>query len=168
MKPLLKHARGASVANVATDVDVHRIILEGLKSIVEGCGENLVSGWDVTFDIIGTVFDSMPPVAERRGSVANPGLLTTRSSKLVRSAFSSLQLICSDFLASLPNSCFLILVDTLYKFCSQDDDLNIALTVSRDLYATSLVLIRSRPSRSSGCSPTFCPPKAKAWESLPS
>jgi len=168
LKPLLKHARGASVANVATDVDVHRIILEGLKSIVEGCGENLVSGWDVTFDIIGTVFDSMPPVAERRGSVANPGLLTTRSSKLVRSAFSSLQLICSDFLASLPNSCFLILVDTLYKFCSQDDDLNIALTVSRDLYATSLVLIRSRPSRSSGCSPTFCPPKAKAWESLPS
>ncbi|KAJ6437836.1 Protein MON2 [Purpureocillium lavendulum] len=129
LRPLLKHARGASVANVATDVDVHRIILEGLKSIVEGCGETLVSGWDITFEIIGTVFDSVKqPIQERRGSVANAGLLTTRSSKLVRSAFSSLQLICSDFLGSLPNSCFLILVDTLYKFCSQDDDLNIALT----------------------------------------
>ncbi|KAG7149665.1 Protein MON2 like protein [Verticillium longisporum] len=41
---------------------------------------------------------------------------------------SSLQLICSDFLTSLPNDCFLILVDTLYKFSSQYDDLNIALT----------------------------------------
>lgn len=130
LTPLQTKARGASVANHATDIDVHRIILEGLRSIVEGCGENLVSGWDIAFNIIGSVFETTQSIPEeRRGSTANPGLLTTRSSKLVRSSFNSLQLICSDFLASLPNSCFLILVDTLYKFCSQDDDLNIALTV---------------------------------------
>ena len=135
LTPLLLKARGASVANHATDVDVHRIILEGLKSILEGCGENLVGGWDIAFQIIGSVFENTQSISEeRRGSTTNPGLLTTRSSKLVRSSFSSLQLICSDFLASLPNSCFLILVDTLYKFCSQDDDLNIALTVSRMRY----------------------------------
>ncbi|KND88163.1 Protein MON2 [Tolypocladium ophioglossoides CBS 100239] len=129
LTPLQTNARGASVANHTTDIDVHRIILEGLKSIVEGCGENLVSGWDIAFSIIGSVFETTQSIPEeRRGSTANPGLLTTRSSKLVRSSFSSLQLICSDFLASLPKSCFLILVDTLYKFCSQDDDLNIALT----------------------------------------
>ncbi|KIE03756.1 endosomal peripheral membrane protein, partial [Metarhizium majus ARSEF 297] len=124
---LNQNARPASVASVATDIEVHRIILEGLKSLVEGCGESLVSGWDIAFDIIGSGFVTSNAIQERRRG-PEAGLLSTRSPKLTRSAFSSLQLICSDFLSSLPNSCFLILVDTLYKFCSQDDDLNIALT----------------------------------------
>ncbi|KID93072.1 endosomal peripheral membrane protein [Metarhizium guizhouense ARSEF 977] len=124
---LNQNARSASVASVATDIEVHRIILEGLKSLVEGCGESLVSGWDIAFDIIGSGFVTSNAIQERRRG-PEAGLLSTRSPKLTRSAFGSLQLICSDFLSSLPNSCFLILVDTLYKFCSQDDDLNIALT----------------------------------------
>lgn len=132
------NARAASVASVATDIDVHRILLEGLKSIIEGCGESLVSGWDIAFDIIGSGFVTSTTIQEnKRGSDA--GLLSTRSPKLTRSAFGSLQLICSDFLSSLPNSCFLILVDTLYKFCSQDDDLNIALTVSVE-YTTDFIV----------------------------
>ncbi|OAA51664.1 endosomal peripheral membrane protein [Metarhizium rileyi] len=123
-----ENARASSVASVVTDMDVHRIILEGLKSIIEGCGESLVSGWDIAFDIIGSGFvaSNASPGQKRRSETAR--LLSTRSPKLTRSAFGSLQLICSDFLSSLPNSCFLILVDTLYKFCSQGDDLNIALT----------------------------------------
>ncbi|KAH6981212.1 hypothetical protein BKA56DRAFT_586833 [Ilyonectria sp. MPI-CAGE-AT-0026] len=127
--PLLKEDREVSVATHTTDIDIHKIILEGLKSIIESCGESLVSGWDIAFEIIGTIFitKKFNPV-DRRGSLANPILLDTRSGRLIRASFNSLQLICSDFLASLPNSCFLILVDTLYKFCSQDDDLNIALT----------------------------------------
>jgi hypothetical protein len=131
LKPLLDDERRQSNANFATDIEIHKIILEGLKSIIEGCGESLISGWDVTFEIIGSVFltKTVDP-RERRGSLVNMTSITTLSSKLVRSSFNSLQLICSDFLATLPNSCFLILVDTLYKFCSQDDGLNIALTVS--------------------------------------
>lgn len=124
--PLQAEGRESSVANQSTDTDIHRIVLDGLKSIIEECGETLVSGWETAFEIIGSVF--IHQVAEendtRTGSV-----LTTRSSKLVRSSFNSLQLIASDFLATLPNSCFLLLVDTLYNFSSQDDDLNIALTV---------------------------------------
>ncbi|KAF7553185.1 hypothetical protein G7Z17_g3815 [Cylindrodendrum hubeiense] len=129
LTPLLKGDREVSVATQGTDIDIHKIILEGLKSIIEGCGESLVSGWDIAFEIIGTIFITKKfDPADRRGSLANPILLDTRSAKIIRASFNSLQLICSDFLASLPNSCFLILVDTLYKFCSQDDDLNIALT----------------------------------------
>ncbi|KAG5994320.1 hypothetical protein E4U52_001273 [Claviceps spartinae] len=121
--------RSASVASVSTDIEVHRIILEGLKSIIEGCGENLVSGWHVAFDIIDSGFvSSHNTTREKKKDNSEVGLLSTKSPKLTRSAFGSLQLICSDFLSSLPNSCLLLLVDTLYKFCSQDDDLNIALT----------------------------------------
>lgn len=124
---LNKSARAASISSFATDIDVHRILLEGLRSIIEGCGQSLVSGWDITFDIIGSGFITPTVTQEHRKDVGS-GLLSTRSPKLTRSAFGSLQLVCSDFLSSLPNSCFLILVETLYKFCSQDDDLNIALT----------------------------------------
>ncbi|KAF5718904.1 MON2-like protein [Fusarium globosum] len=129
LAPLLEGDREVSLASHSTDIDIHKIILDGLQSIIEGNGETLVKGWDIAFEIIGTIFITKEfDPAYRRGSVANPILLDTRSARLIRSSFNSLQLICSDFLASLPNSCFLILVDNLYKFCSQDDDLNIALT----------------------------------------
>ncbi|KAK7975295.1 beta-1 3 exoglucanase precursor [Apiospora arundinis] len=127
--PLQKEERASSITNYATDVDIHKVLLEGLKSLLDDSGETLISGWDVAFEIIGSIF-----VKKRFADDANKGtelpstVVLTRSSKLIRSSFSSLQLICSDFLSSLPNSCFLLLVDTLYKFCSQDDDLNIALT----------------------------------------
>ena len=129
LEPLQEADRQSSVANHATDVDIHRIILDGLKGIVEETGESLVSGWEIAFEIIGSVFITKGD-DKGQSSITNPTLIETRSSKLVRASFSSLQLVASDFLASLPNSCFLILVDTLYKFSSQDDDLNIALTVS--------------------------------------
>jgi hypothetical protein len=129
--PLKQEDREASVSTYTTDVEIHKIVLEGLKSILENCGESLLSGWDIAFEIIGSIFMNKKfPVGERRGSQSHHVVLTTRSAKLIRSSFNSLELICSDFLASLPNSCFLILVDALYNFCTQDDDLNIALTVS--------------------------------------
>ncbi|KAJ3560360.1 hypothetical protein NPX13_g9330 [Xylaria arbuscula] len=125
----LEENRVTSVATYSTDVDIHKIILEGLKDLLDECGESLLSGWSVIFDIIGTIFIPRRFGADdRTGERAVPQGLATRSSKLIRSAFNSMQLVCSDFLSSLPKSCFLILVDTLYKFCSQDDDLNIALT----------------------------------------
>jgi hypothetical protein len=126
----------ASVAAQGADVEVHRIALDALKSILEQSGEALVSGWDIVFDIMTSVFgdEALPsPRTSLKESASSPILRRAskgRSPKLIRSSFSSLQLICSDFLSSLPTSCILVLVDTLFKFCSQDDDLNISLTVS--------------------------------------
>lgn len=130
LEPLAAEEREMTVAIHATDIDVHKIILEGLKSILEQCGETFVNGWDIAFSIIGSVFMHNESHSEVGSKVSK--ILTTRSPRLIRSSFNSLQLICSDFLSSLPNSCFIILVDTLYNFCTQDDDLNISLTVSDD------------------------------------
>ncbi|KAH9907294.1 hypothetical protein F4778DRAFT_530002 [Xylariomycetidae sp. FL2044] len=127
--PLQAENRTASVTSYSTDVEIHKILLEGLKSFLEDCGDALLLGWDITFEIIGSIFIQRRFVGDAIREISSkPETLTTRSGKLIRSAFNSLQLICSDFLSSLPKSCFLLLVDTLYKFCSQDDDLNIALT----------------------------------------
>lgn len=124
LTPLQNPSRETTITSHATDVDIHKIILEGLKSLLENCGESLVLGWELTFEIIDTIF-----LVQNIEGDANRPTVTTRSVKLIRPSFASLQLICSDFLPSLPNACFLNLVDTLYKFCTQDDDLNVALTV---------------------------------------
>lgn len=125
LKSLHSDEQETSVATQTTDIDVHKTILEGLKSILEQCGETFISGWEIPFEIIGSVFIE----SSIDGDSKTQNTFTTRSARLIRSSFSSLQLICSDFLSSLPNSCLLILVDTLYHFCTQDDDLNISLTV---------------------------------------
>ncbi|CAL3963912.1 unnamed protein product [Diplocarpon coronariae] len=126
IQPLESSEREMSVAINTTDIDVHKIVLEGLKSILEQCGETLVAGWDIAFSIIGSVFVKNDSHTE--GTAKGSKCSTTRSARLIRSSFNSLQLICSDFLSSLPNFCFIILVDTLHNFCTQDDDLNISLT----------------------------------------
>ena len=113
-----------SRASQSCDVEVHRLALESLKSVLEHCGDSLTVGWSSVLAIINSIFtgssDSSPITAT-----------TIRSSpKLTRSAFDSLQLICSDFLDSVPTSHLLTLLDTLYSFCAQHQDLNISLTTA--------------------------------------
>jgi len=128
--PLQMENRQVAITSHAADVDIHKVILEGLRGVLENCGETLVSGWEIAFEIVDTIFvERKYDSDEGKDLDGRHKALVTRSLKLIRPSFASLQLICSDFLPSLPNACFLNLVDTLYKFCSQDDDLNVALTV---------------------------------------
>jgi hypothetical protein len=145
--PLVESKRKVSIADQTSDVDIHKIILDGLKAIMDDCGENLVAGWEIAFEIIASIFIvESDDAEEERPSGSTVATLGTKSPKLIRSAFSSLQLICSDFLTSLPRSCFLLLVDTVYKFCSQDDDLNIALTTVTFFWVLSDFLSRKTGS----------------------
>lgn len=125
----------------SAELEIHRAGLESLNAILEHSGQSLIAGWEIVFDIITSIFDS-------KGK-SNSGLRTiseweiavvAKSPRLIRSSFSSLQLICSDFLSTLPTPCILVLVDALYAFCSQLDDLNISLTVGH-----SLLFIRFLP-----------------------
>jgi hypothetical protein len=141
--PLQAHNREVSIASHAVDVDMHKIILEGLKSLLENCGESLISGWELTFEIIDTIFITRNLGGEETS--AQRSVVLTRAVKLIRPSFASLQLICSDFLPSLPNTCFLNLVDTLYKFCTQDDELNVALTVGYNVNPTSTTTPLTNP-----------------------
>ncbi|KAI9814424.1 MAG: hypothetical protein M1827_003280 [Pycnora praestabilis] len=131
-----------SVAAHGVDVEIHRTALEALRSLVEQCGDSLVAGWDLVFDVIGSVFDEKD--SHRPVKYSHDKQLVTlqygvhaKSPKLVRSAFGSLQLICSDFLSTLPNSCVLTLVDVLSAFCSQVEDFNISLTTITFFWNTS-------------------------------
>ncbi|KAI9684765.1 MAG: hypothetical protein M1829_000140 [Trizodia sp. TS-e1964] len=116
-----------------SDVEVHKIGLEALRAVLEQCGESIVAGWEIIFDIISSAFNcqenknAYSSHEDSESDIPEP-FFHSRSPKLVRSSYASLNLICSDFLAALPSSCILVLIDTLFSFCSQEDDLNISLS----------------------------------------
>ena len=150
------HSGLADSATKSTELEIHRAGLEALNAILEHTGENLVAGWEIAFDIITSVFDSS--MIWRRDSTVPPSPSfaidenSTRMSKnvrLIRSSFSSLELICSDFLASLPTSCVLVLVDALFAFCGQKDDLNISLTAITFFWNVSAFLQSNKDSEAS-------------------
>ena len=106
------------------EIEIHRLSLESLRSILEHCGDSLEIGWTSVLTIVNSIFAT--PLSDQTTDAASP---RPRSQKLVSSAFGSLQLICSDFLNSVPPSHILSLLDTLHSFSAQDQDLNISLTV---------------------------------------
>lgn len=109
------------------DLEIHRSIIETLRLVLEKCGDSLDLGWDSVFAIITSIFDKA--ISTEVVPYDEKSVYDSRSSKLLRSSFGPFQLICSDFINSVPNSCLLTLLETLYAFCSQQQDLNISLTV---------------------------------------
>ncbi|KAI5808843.1 hypothetical protein DFH27DRAFT_509927 [Peziza echinospora] len=113
----------------AAELEIHRAGLDTLNAILEHSGQSLIAGWEVVFDIITSIFHTSGDVEGRLKTITEGGVvITAKSPRLIRPSFNSLQLICSDFLSTLPTHCILVLVDALYSFCSQTDDLNISLT----------------------------------------
>ncbi|KAL8734245.1 MAG: hypothetical protein Q9181_003291 [Wetmoreana brouardii] len=127
VSPLWKASNTASSLNCS--LEIHALELETLASILEQRGETLRFGWDIVFSVVMSVFENTggPVIGDTTRSLGIAAF-NPRSPKLVRSSFASLQLICSDFLRTLPDRCFVILLNNLYYFCSQDQDLNISLT----------------------------------------
>ena len=97
LKPLQLEDRQMSVSIHAADIDVHKIIIEGLKSILEQCGETFVSGWDIAFEIIGSVFIENLPTGKSLREGASK--ISTRSPRLIRSSFVSKMIPGSKFLS---------------------------------------------------------------------
>ena len=108
------------------NIEIHRTLLEAIRLILERCGDSIESGWDTTFAIITSTFDRSAPGDD--ATVLSE--FRAKSPSLVRSSYGSLQLICSDYLSFVPLSCFSMLINTLYMFSLQSQDLNISLTVS--------------------------------------
>lgn len=107
-----------------TSFEVHSIVLETLRAILEHTGDSLSAGWPIVFDIISTVFE---PGYEN----TNSSVVALKTTALGRSTFGSVQLICSDFLSAVPDSSLLTLIDTIYRFAGQGRDLNMSLTVRK-------------------------------------
>ena len=120
------------------ELEIHRSALDSLRALLEHCGESLIEGWTEAFEIILTTFDK-----DQKSSPMSVADAQPRSLPVVRSAFGSLELICSDFLSSVPRSNLLQLQDTLYHFSAQTYDLNISLTTATYFRTTADYLLKS-------------------------
>lgn len=148
-----------------TNIRIHQIALEALKSVIEQCGESLVAGWDAVFQSLLSIFSTRSLAIENTKrdsegleSDANKTaqVVEVISKSLARSAFGSVQLVCSDFLAAVPDRSLSILLELLLKFCRQQEDFNMSLTVDAALILMLLSsLINCRLSPSFGMSQTF-------------
>jgi hypothetical protein len=130
-----------------TDIRIHQITLEALKSVIEQCGESLVAGWVSVFDSLLSVF-AEPSSSDNDESATDTLLghasrtepLEVISKSLARTAFGTVQLVCSDFLAAVPDNCLSTLLELLLRFSRQQDDLNMSLTVNTTLTESKLPL----------------------------
>lgn len=89
--------------------DVRQRQLDCVQNILHSNGEVLSHGWPLILEIIGAVND-------QHGEV------------LIRTAFQCSQLVITDFLHVMPWRCLPLCVDTVAKFGSQTQELNISLT----------------------------------------
>ncbi|KAF2145821.1 uncharacterized protein K452DRAFT_265191 [Aplosporella prunicola CBS 121167] len=132
---LYKNANSPQDELDETDVEVHVVVLDAVKSILDQCGDSITVAWGSVFTLIQSVFTSAkfknenhPDDAGSSEKLSSQLSSQMISTKLGRLAFGSVQLVCSDFLASIPDDAILIFLDLLYLFCDQGEDLNISLT----------------------------------------
>ncbi|KAF2272574.1 uncharacterized protein EI97DRAFT_385458 [Westerdykella ornata] len=114
---------------------IHQIALDALRNVIERCGDSLVAGWDSVLDSLLSVFNQHAPEDSKATYQANIGenelaLASTKviTKSLARSAFASLQLVCSDFLSAVPEKSLSTILELLLKFCLQQEDLNMSLS----------------------------------------
>ena len=117
----------------SSDVEVQGHVVDALRAILERCGESFVAGWNRIIAIISSVFERTGSPPDRQDDEETHIDWENVSKDLVavqlgRAAFAAIQLICSDFLSALSNAVIPSVIELLYRFASQTEDLNTALT----------------------------------------
>ncbi|EME87592.1 uncharacterized protein MYCFIDRAFT_184569 [Pseudocercospora fijiensis CIRAD86] len=117
----------------SSDLEVQAQVLGALQTILERCGDSLVAGWDSILGILASAFEHDGPICQDvdHGKVHiqwDVVQFDVVSPNIGRMSFTALQLLCSDFLESVPPSAVESLVELLHRFMCQDEDLNAALT----------------------------------------
>ncbi|KAG9875332.1 hypothetical protein KCV02_g22020, partial [Aureobasidium melanogenum] len=141
------YEQGGELGNV--DIDIHNRVLDSVRAVLEKSGEALTAGWETILAIIGSVFDANDAEEQQHDEQTSKEGWLKLSSQFVspylgRSAFGVMQLVCSDFLAPLPQTCLSPLVEILFRFASQTSDLNISLTAITLFWDVSDFLVKQQ------------------------
>ena len=118
---------------IATDFDVRVSGYQTLNQILESSGHSLEVGWKTIFGMLNNVCKepakikgSDPPISIPTNNRPS-GLFSKGEANLVRIAFPSLTLICTDFLSALDATAISQCVTCLGYFGRQREDVNITL-----------------------------------------
>lgn len=122
-----------------TSNEIHVICLEALKSVLERCGDEFKNGWMLVIALISSVFmksnisEEITNYEFNKTMPRQKRVLGATSPSACRTAFEAVELLCADFLSSVPKQLFIKLIDALTLFSRQEYDLNISLTVRMNL-----------------------------------
>lgn len=163
---------GSSVYMPKTSSEAQKMALETLNRLLQMSGHSLSNGWALVFDMLTCIAtganNSLSEISNDDGTLAVPSdadspklrrassdMVSSSGSKasmgLVRIAFSSLQLICTDFLSLLNPDSLRQCIATLGCFSTQKDDLNISLTAVGLLWNVSdFILTKKQELEKSG------------------
>ena len=131
---LVKQVDVAPVSQiVSTDYDVRSSGFSTLNQILESSGHSLEVGWKTIFGMLNDVCSD--PVVRKALANSTPALdghgrpstMSKGNANLVRIAFPSLNIICTDFLSSLDADSMQDCITCLGGFGTQKEDVNIAL-----------------------------------------
>ncbi|GAB7361034.1 hypothetical protein MBLNU230_g1075t1 [Neophaeotheca triangularis] len=132
----------------AVELQIHSRALDALRGILEQSGDALIAGWNKIMALLSSVFEvehwaqAHPQGTDRRTHVNWEHVGDDFVSvNLGRVGFAATQVLCSDFLASLPIPAFSSSIELLRRFMGQEEDLNIALTAVSMAWATADFLV---------------------------
>lgn len=132
---LVRQVNAHPVSNtLSVDYDVRSGGYQLLNQILESSGHSLEVGWSTIFNMLESVChpsgmkrsDSQTSFMSTQNST-RPAASTKGDANLVRIAFPSLNLICTDFLSSLESDDMRRCISCLASFGKQQEDVNIAL-----------------------------------------
>jgi hypothetical protein len=122
-------------------VEIRRMGLESLHQILQASGHTLVVGWELIFEMLGSVCKPLASIPGDSSSTSTPstsrrppplGAVNEKNyASLVKIAFQSLTLVC-DSLSELTSEHLRLCITTLGQFGRQADT-NIALTAAESL-----------------------------------
>ncbi|KAE8208689.1 hypothetical protein CF335_g221 [Tilletia laevis] len=135
----------------SADVEVRKRGLEALLKAIESHGHGFLLGWETIFEICSAACPTSQHDATSSTNVRS-------AAPLIKVAFSSLQLVCSDLLTLLSHEQLRLCISTLTDFSLQREEVNVALTANGTLWIVTAELA-GRWSKAD---------KAKAEESISS
>ncbi|ODN82823.1 hypothetical protein L202_01090 [Cryptococcus amylolentus CBS 6039] len=130
---LVRQVDAQPISNsLATDFDVRSSGYQTLNHLLESSGHSLQVGWGMIFDMLDGVCRDDKVNEEQPGDTSSesrrPATVSSKgNSNLVRIAFPSLTIICTDFLSSLDDDSLRQCIVSLGYFGAQKEDVNIAL-----------------------------------------
>lgn len=146
---LVEHIHDEDRERSNTDAEIYGRVLDALRSILERCGDSIIAGWNKVVAVISSSFERVEGIAPQPTHLGTHTAVKSLkgadddvdtsidwthvshdfvSVQVGRAAFAATQLVCSDFLASLPVAVVVSLIELLERFITQTDDLNLALT----------------------------------------
>ena len=121
---ILSPLRNLSSCNTAV---AYKRQLECVLQVMDTSGDSLKHAWPVVIGIINDAMTTMQPM---------PNATT------IRIAFDSIRMVVTDFLPTVPLTCYPLLMDTISRFGQQNVDVNICLSAIGLLWNVSDFLSR--------------------------